>query len=62
VPVDSEDENAFEAQWQFFLRHVVADEPFPWDFLAGAKGVQLAELGLRAWAERRALDVPELEL
>ena len=28
--------------------------------LEGAKGVQLAELGLRSWRERRWLDVPEL--
>jgi hypothetical protein len=28
---------------------------------AGAKGVQLAELGLKSWAERRWLDVPALE-
>jgi hypothetical protein len=27
----------------------------------GAKGVQLAELGLRSWRERRWIDVPELE-
>jgi hypothetical protein len=44
------------------LRHVACDEPFPWDFLAGARGVQLAELGLRSWQERRWLDVPDLTL
>ena len=26
----------------------------------GAKGVQLAELGLKSWAERRWVDVPQL--
>jgi hypothetical protein len=26
----------------------------------GAKGVQLAEIGLKSWAERRWLDVPKL--
>jgi hypothetical protein len=26
----------------------------------GAKGVQLAELGLQSWSERRWVDVPEL--
>jgi predicted dehydrogenase len=53
-------ENAFKAQWELFLRHVALDEPFPWDLREGAKGVQLAELGLKSWAERSWLDVPEL--
>jgi hypothetical protein len=39
---------------------VVADEPFRFDLLEGAKGVQLAELGLRSWEERRWVEVPEL--
>jgi hypothetical protein len=30
--------------------------------LEGAKGVQLAELGLQSWDERRWLDVPDLEV
>ncbi len=54
-------DNAFKAQWELFLRHVAADEPFPWTLLEGAKGVQLAELGLKSWEERRWLDVPELK-
>ncbi|MBP7825213.1 MAG: Gfo/Idh/MocA family oxidoreductase [Verrucomicrobia bacterium] len=53
-------DNAFKAQWELFLRHVVLDEPFPWDLLAGAKGVQLAEKGLESWARRAWVDVPEL--
>jgi hypothetical protein len=43
-----------------FLKHVVEDEPFAWDLLAGARGVQVAELGLRSWRERRWIDVPDL--
>jgi predicted dehydrogenase len=54
-------DNGFKAQWELFLRHVVADEPFPWGFGEGAKGIQLAELGMRSWAERRTLDVPDIE-
>jgi predicted dehydrogenase len=54
-------DNAFKAQWELFLRHVAQDDPFPWDLLEGAKGVQLAELGLRSWKERRWLEVPKLE-
>lgn len=50
-------ENAFKAQWKLFLSHVILDTPFSWTLLEGAKGVQLAELGLRSWQERRWLDV-----
>jgi predicted dehydrogenase len=53
-------DNAFKIQWEKFLRHVVADEPFPWGLLEGAKGVQLAELGLQSWEKRAWVDVPEL--
>ncbi len=60
VPDNEIFDNAFKAQWELFLRHVARDEPFPWDLIEGAKGVQLAELGLRSWAERRWLEVSEL--
>ncbi len=61
VPDLPESDNAFKAQWEHFIRHVVEDAPFEWDLLEGAKGVQLAELGLKSWAERRWLDVDDLE-
>jgi predicted dehydrogenase len=60
VPSQQAFDNAFKVQWELFLKHVVADHPFRWTLLEGARGVQLAELGLRSWAERRWLDVPEL--
>lgn len=60
VPNQTDFDNAFRAEWVLFLRHVVADEPFQWDLLEGAKGVQLAELGMKSWAERRWMDVPRL--
>jgi len=53
--------NGFRAQWEMFLRHVVEDAPWQYDLMAGARGVQLAELGMQSWAELRWLDVPELE-
>ena len=53
--------NGFRAQWEMFLRHVVEDAPWQYDLMAGARGVQLAELGMQSWAERRWLDVPEME-
>jgi predicted dehydrogenase len=60
VPIEDACDNAFKVQWELFLKHVVRGDPFPWNLLAGAKGVQLAELGLQSWAERRWLDVPSL--
>lgn len=60
VPHQENYDNAFKVQWELFLRHVVKDEPFPWSLVEGAKGVQLAELGLRSWAQRRWVEVPEL--
>lgn len=62
VPDNQVFDNAFKVQWELFLKHVVAGEPFPWDFLAGARGVQLAELALQSWQERRWVDVPELRI
>lgn len=60
VPDNQDFANAFKVQWEMFLRHLVFDEPHPFDLFEGAKGIQLAELGLRSWEERRWLDVPEL--
>ncbi len=60
VADQEEYENAFRAQWKLFLRHVVADEPFRWNLLEGAKGVQLAEKGYEASQRRAFVDVPSL--
>jgi predicted dehydrogenase len=60
VPPQQEYDNAFKAQWELFLRHVVTDEPFPWGLLEGARGVQLAEKGLESWSRRSWVDLPEL--
>ncbi|NGQ93575.1 Gfo/Idh/MocA family oxidoreductase [Brevibacillus sp. SYP-B805] len=62
VPDNQVFDNAFKIQWEMFLKHVAADTPFPWDLLEGAKGTQLAELGLLSWRERRWVDVPRLEV
>ncbi len=61
VPPQEEYKNAFRAQWELFLKHVAFDEPFPWDLLEGAKGVQLAELGYESWKKRRWMDLEKLE-
>ncbi|MEV4273788.1 Gfo/Idh/MocA family protein [Micromonospora aurantiaca (nom. illeg.)] len=60
VPDNGEHDNAFKVQWEAFLRHVVDGEPFPWDFLAGARGVQLAEAGLRSAREGRRVTIEEI--
>jgi predicted dehydrogenase len=61
VPDNENYENAFRAQWELFLRHVADDEPVAFDLLAGARGLQLAELGHQSWAERRWIEVPKLK-
>ncbi len=60
VPEQEVFENAFKVQWELFLKHVVKDEPFPWDLKEGAKGVQLAEKGLESWDKKAWVDLPEI--
>ena len=62
VPENITYENGFKIQWEDFIRHVAADTPWKYDLVEGAKGVQLAELGLKSWAERRWIDVPALDI
>jgi predicted dehydrogenase len=61
VPDNEEFDNAFKVQWEKFLRHVADGDEFPWNLWEGAKGVQLAELGLRSAAEGRRLEVPPID-
>jgi len=60
VPDTTTYDNAFKAQWELFIRHVVEDAPYQWTLREGAKGVQLVELAKQSWKERRWIDVPEL--
>jgi predicted dehydrogenase len=61
-PANEVFENGFKTQWEEFLRHVLEDGPHRFDFLAGARGVQLAELGLRSSREGRRIELPEVTL
>ena len=61
VPDHGTYENAFKAQWELYLRYVVADEPYRFDLLEGAKGVQLAEKATASWKQRAWVDIPSLE-
>ena len=60
VPEQEPHDNAFKAQWELFLKHVVIDDPFPWTLKEGAKGVQLAEKGMESWAKRAWVDIEDL--
>jgi predicted dehydrogenase len=57
---DGDSMNSYRAGWEAFIRHVMEGSPFPSPFIAGAKGVQLAELSYQSSRERRWLDVPDL--
>lgn len=58
---EREYENAFKVQWELFLKHVVIGDPFPNDFLEGAKGIQLAEAGMESWKKRAWVELKELQ-
>jgi len=60
VPEQEIFDNAFKAQWELFLKHIVKDTPFPWDLKAGARGVQLAEKGIESWEKRQWINIEEL--
>jgi predicted dehydrogenase len=62
VPDNTEFDNGFKAQWELFLRSLVGDAEHPYDFLAGARGVRLAEAGLRSSAEGRLIELEALDL
>jgi predicted dehydrogenase len=59
---DTDMENGFKLQWEEFIRDVAAGRKHRYDLLSGARGVQLAELGLKSSCEGRRLDVPEIVL
>jgi predicted dehydrogenase len=61
-PANDVFENGFKTQWEEFIRHVVEDAPNPFDFLAGARGVQLAEQGLISSQEGRRIELPVISL
>jgi predicted dehydrogenase len=62
VPDPVSYDNGFKSEWEMFIRHVCEDAPFKWTLLEGAKGVQLAEAGLKSWKERRWIDISPLKV
>jgi predicted dehydrogenase len=62
VPDNTEFDNGFKAEWEMFLRHAYRGEPFPYDLVDGAKGVQLAQIALESGRTGQRLAVPTLEV
>jgi predicted dehydrogenase len=62
VPINDVFENGFKVQWEEFIRHVAEDGPNPYDFLAGARGVLLAEKGLQSSRDGRRVELPVVTL
>ena len=62
VPDNEVYTNGFRAQWEQFIRYVAGDGKHPYDFLAGARGVRLAEAGLTSSAEGRRVELGPLAL
>ena len=54
-------DNAFRMGWELYLRSLAEETHFLHDFWDGARGVQLAEIALQSWKERRWVDVPPLQ-
>ena len=57
---DDDYDNAFKIQWHEFLSHVATDSPWKYTLREGAKGVQLAELGMKSWEEQKWINVNPL--
>jgi predicted dehydrogenase len=62
VPDSTTYDNGFKVEWEMFIRHLCEGAPFKWTLVEGAKGVQLAEAGLKSWKERRWIDIPPLKV
>jgi predicted dehydrogenase len=62
VPANADLDNGFKLQWEEFLADVVNERPHRYGLLSAARGVQLAELGLRSSAEGRRIEIPEVTL
>jgi len=62
VPDRDQFDNGFKAQWEEFLRDVVAGREHRYDLLSAARGVALAEAGLRSSRENRRVDVEKIVL
>jgi len=62
VPANDDLDNGFKVQWEEFLRDVVAGREHRYDLLSAARGVQLAEAGLRSSAEGKRVELDQITL
>jgi predicted dehydrogenase len=62
VPDNDDFGNGFKAQWEQFIRHIVEDAPHPFDFMAGVRGIRLAEAGLESSRENRRVTLGDLSV
>ncbi len=62
VPTNEIFQNGFRQQWEEFLESYVLGTDYPFDLLAGARGVLLAEAGLQSSAEGRKVELRPLDL
>ncbi len=60
VPDNEVFDKGFKVQWEDFLRHVAAGEPYPYDFLSGARGMRLAETVLASAEQGRRIALDPL--
>ena len=62
VPANADLDNGFKLQWEEFLRDVGAGREHRYDLLSAARGVQLAEAGLKSSAEGRRVELSPITL
>lgn len=62
VPDNGTFDNGFKLQWEEFLRDVVAGREHRYDLLSAARGVALAEAGLRSSEEGRRIVLEKIVL
>ncbi|GAB3563953.1 Gfo/Idh/MocA family protein [Spelaeicoccus albus] len=58
IPDNQEFGNGFRAQWEEYLRDVLAGRPHRYDFAAGVRGLQLVDAGLRSSETGRRVELP----
>jgi hypothetical protein len=62
VPTNDIFLNGFRQQWEEYLVSFVEGTKYPFDLMAGARGVQFAEAGLASSAEGRKIAIERLAL
>ncbi len=57
---DATYKNGFKAQWEMFIKSIYNEGNYIYTLNEGAKGVQLAELSMQSWKEKRWMDISNL--